>query len=163
MAVQGTKNMLDLARTNGAKLLFFSWSEIYGDPDSAHVPTPESYRGNVSCLGPRACYDKSKRLGETLCRIYQQRYGVHTNIVRPFNVFGTGMQERDYRVLPNFASQIAGGRPLTVYGTGRQTRTYCYLSDAIVGFTLAMLRGVPGEPYNVGNPKPELPSSSWWR
>ncbi len=156
VAVQGTKNMLELARANGAKLLFFSSSEIYGDPDAAHVPTPESYRGNVSCLGPRACYDESKRLGETLCRIYQQRYGVHTNIVRPFNVYGPGMQERDYRVLPNFASQIAGSRPLTVYGTGHQTRTYCYLSDAIIGFILALLRGVPGEPYNIGNPKPEI-------
>jgi len=156
VSITGTKNMLDLARARRAKFLFFSSSEIYGDPDAAHVPTNESYRGNVSCLGPRACYDESKRVGETLCRIYQQRYGVDTTIVRPFNVYGPGMQETDYRVLPNFASQIVAGRPLTVYGNGKQTRTYCYIADALTGFLLALLRGVPGEPYNIGNPNPEI-------
>lgn len=156
VAVTGARNMLNLAREKQARFLFFSSSEIYGDPSPAHLPTQESYRGNVSCLGPRACYDESKRLGETLCRIYHQRFGVPTTIVRPFNVFGPGMQETDYRVLPNFASQIVGGRPLTVYGDGRQTRTYCYVTDAMAGFMLALLHGVPGEPYNIGNPEPEL-------
>lgn len=156
VAVTGHRNMLELARKNHARITFFSSSEIYGDPDPKHVPTPESYRGNVACQGPRACYDESKRLGETLCYIYHENYQVATNVIRPFNVFGPGMQEADYRVLPNFASSIKGKRPLTVYGNGSQTRTYCYITDAMVGFTLTMLNGVPGEAYNIGNPKPEI-------
>jgi UDP-glucuronate decarboxylase len=156
VAVTGTRQTLELAKRTGARITFFSSSEIYGDPDPANVPTTESYRGYVSCLGPRACYDESKRLGETLCRIYHTQFGVHTNMIRPFNVFGPGMQELDYRVMPNFASRILGGKPLHVYGTGEQTRTFCYITDAIQGFIRVMLYGVPGEPYNIGNPTPEI-------
>jgi UDP-glucuronate decarboxylase len=156
VATTGTKNMLDLATKWHARFTFFSSSEIYGDPDPEHVPTPESYRGNVACLGPRACYDESKRLGETLCYIYHERFGTSTNQIRPFNVYGPGMQQTDYRVLANFASQIKADRPLNVYGSGKQTRTFCYVTDALVGFLLTMLRGVPGEAYNIGNPAPEL-------
>ena len=156
VGVTGTRNMLELAKEKGARLLFFSSSEIYGDPDAKHVPTLESYRGNVSCLGSRACYDESKRVGETLCRIFNEQFGTATNMVRPFNVYGPGMKEKDYRVLPNFASRIIGKRPLTVYGNGEQTRTFCYITDAIVGFLRVLVKGVPGEPYNIGNPKPEI-------
>jgi UDP-glucuronate decarboxylase len=156
VAVWGTKNMLELSRRHGARLLFFSSSEIYGDPDAAHVPTSESYRGNVSCLGPRACYDESKRLGETLTRVYHDHFGLETAIVRPFNVYGPGMGETDYRVLPNFASRIKARRPLRVYGAGTQTRTFCYVTDAVTGFLLALLDGVPGEAYNVGTEAPEV-------
>jgi len=156
VATTGTRNLLDIAAKWHARFTFFSSSEIYGDPDPRHVPTPESYRGNVACLGPRACYDESKRLGETLCYIYHERFGISTNQIRPFNVYGPGMQQVDYRVLPNFAGQIKAGRPLNVYGTGKQTRTFCYVTDAMVGFLLTMLRGVPGEAYNIGNPVPEL-------
>jgi UDP-glucuronate decarboxylase len=156
VAVAGTRQMLEVARQRQARVLFFSSSEIYGDPDPKHIPTPESYNGNVSCLGARACYDESKRLGETLCRIYHTKYGTHANMVRPFNVYGPGMQESDYRVLPNFASRIKAGRPLKIYGSGRQTRTFCYINDAIVGFLKVLVHGVPGEPYNIGNPKPEI-------
>ena len=156
VAITGTRNMLELAKEKGAKFIFFSSSEIYGDPDSKHVPMAESYRGNVSTQGPRACYDESKRAGETLCYIFHTNDGIHTNAVRPFNVYGPGMQENDYRVLPNFASRIKGGQPLKLYGHGRQTRTFCYITDAIIGFFLVMLRGVPGEAYNIGNPYPEL-------
>lgn len=156
VATAGTKNMLEAAREQQARVLFFSSSEIYGDPDPRCVPIQESYRGNVSCQGPRSCYDESKRLGETLCYIYHELHGVSVCTVRPFNVFGPGMQESDYRVLPNFASRIKGGLPLMIYGTGNQTRTFCYITDAIVGFLLVLLKGVPGEAYNVGNPEPEL-------
>ena len=157
VATIGTKQMLRLGLEYKLKgFLFFSSSEIYGDPDPKHVPTSESYRGNVSCLGPRACYDESKRLGETLCLIFHELYGVPTRMVRPFNVYGPGMQERDYRVLPNFASRIIGGKPLHVYGSGNQTRTFCYVTDALVGFTKALLNGAPGQAYNIGNPVPEL-------
>ncbi len=156
VAVRGTRNMLETAQRHGARFTFFSSSEIYGDPDVKHVPTQESYRGNVSCQGPRACYDESKRVGETLCHIFHEKHGTATNTIRPFNVYGPGMQETDYRVLPNFANRIKAGRPLNVYGSGNQTRTFCYITDAMVGFLLVVLRGVPGEPYNIGNPTPEI-------
>lgn len=156
VATIGTKNLLEIAKRDQARLLFFSSSEIYGDPDSNYVPTPESYPGNVSCLGPRACYDESKRLGETLCRIYHEQYGVRSRMVRPFNVYGPGMRKIDYRVLPNFAGHIVAGEPVNVYGSGNQTRTYCYISDAMVGFMKVLLDGVHGDPYNIGNPTPEI-------
>ncbi len=156
VAIAGTKNMLELAKEHRARLLFFSSSEIYGDPDPRHVPTPESYRGNVSCHGPRACYDESKRLGETLCCVYHVKFGTAALMVRPFNVYGPGMQQADYRVLPNFASRIVTRTPVQVYGSGRQTRTFCYVSDAIAGFLRALVLGGPGEAYNIGNPVPEI-------
>lgn len=157
VATIGTKNVLNLARAHPLKgFLFFSSSEIYGDPDPRHVPTAESYRGNISCTGPRACYDESKRLGETLCAIFHQLYGVPTRMVRPFNVYGPGMQEADYRVLPNFASRIISGKPLHVYGHGKQTRTFCYVTDAIAGFLKVLINGGNGQAYNIGNPTPEV-------
>ena len=156
VSTTGTRNMLALAERHEARFVFFSSSEIYGDPDQKHVPTPESYRGNVSCQGPRACYDESKRVGETLCYVYHDKHGTKVNTIRPFNVFGPGMQEADYRVLPNFANRIKGGVPLHVYGKGTQTRTYCYITDAMTGFMLTIARGIPGEAYNIGNPKPEI-------
>jgi UDP-glucuronate decarboxylase len=156
VATLGTKNMLELATRHRARFAFFSSSEIYGDPDPKNVPTQESYRGNVGCQGPRACYDESKRVGETLCYIFHESHGTATNTIRPFNVFGPGMQETDYRVLPNFANRIKAGAPLNIYGSGNQTRTFCYITDAMVGFTLVALKGVPGEAYNIGNPVPEI-------
>lgn len=157
VATTGLKNSLEVAKQNpGCKITFFSSSEIYGDPDKNHLPTRESYRGNVACLGPRACYDMSKRLGETLVQIYQQQYGVHGTIIRPFNVYGPGMQKTDYRVLPNFGARIMEGKTLQIYGDGNQTRTFCYVTDAIVGFLKVLVDGVPGEPYNIGNPYPEI-------
>ncbi|HIF50018.1 MAG TPA: NAD-dependent epimerase/dehydratase family protein [Thiotrichaceae bacterium] len=156
VAIAGNRNLLEVAKSNQARYTFFSSSEIYGDPDPKHIPTPESYRGNVSSQGPRACYDESKRMGETLCYIYNHLHGTATTIIRPFNVYGPGMQEADYRVLPNFASLIKAGKPLKVYGGGNQTRTFCYVTDAINGFLRAIAKGVPGETYNIGNPKPEI-------
>ncbi len=156
VGIHGTRNMLSLAEAQGARCLFFSSSEIYGDPDPSLVPTEEGYRGNVSCQGPRACYDESKRIGETICYIYHEMHGVKTNIVRPFNVYGPGMKENDFRVLSNFGNRIQAKKPLKVYGTGNQTRTYCYVVDALNGFLRIMLRGVPGETYNIGNPEPEI-------
>ncbi|HEY4188095.1 MAG TPA: NAD-dependent epimerase/dehydratase family protein [Polyangia bacterium] len=156
VATVGLKNVIELTKNSGARLLFFSSSEIYGDPDDVHVPTKESYHGNVSCLGARACYDESKRLGETLVRIYQTHFGVKGMIVRPFNVYGPGMQKLDYRVLPNFAAKILESEPVNIYGTGKQTRTFCYVTDAIRGFLQVLLGGQAGEPYNIGNPDPEV-------
>jgi UDP-glucuronate decarboxylase len=137
-------------------MLFFSSSEIYGDPFPEFVPTSEDYRGNVSTRGPRACYDESKRLGETLCWIYQTYFEVHICVARPFNVYGPGMMPKDYRVLPNFATQIAKNEPLKIYGNGNQTRTFCYITDAITGFMKILLDSKTPDVFNVGNPKPEV-------
>jgi UDP-glucuronate decarboxylase len=156
VAISGTRNALEMAREKDARIVFFSSSEIYGDPDPKFVPTPETYKGSVAILGPRSCYDESKRLGETLCHVFHEKFGTKVCTVRPFNVYGPGMQEKDYRVLPNFAARIAAGKPLKVYGNGNQTRTFCYVSDAIAGFLLALVHGKPGQPYNIGNPTPEI-------
>lgn len=157
VATTGLANVLRLAQSHrGSRLAFFSSSEIYGDPDPAHVPTKEDYRGHVDSLGARACYDESKRLGETLVRIFHEKYGVQATIIRPFNVYGPGMQKTDYRVLPNFGAKVLAGEPLHVYGDGRQTRTFCYVTDAIRGFLQTLLHGRPGEAYNIGNPEPEV-------
>ncbi len=155
-ATLGLRNMLDLAERSGSSLLSFSSSEVYGNPDSANVPTREGYNGDVSSLGPRACYDISKRMGETLCSVYHRKHGVRAVIVRPFNVYGPGMPKGDSRVLPSFATSAARGEPLTVYDDGRQTRTFCYVTDAVAGFLRALALGTGGEAYNVGNPEPEL-------
>ena len=156
VAIQGTRNCLEIAKKDKAKFIFFSSSEIYGDPDPKNVPTKESYRGNVSSLGPRACYDESKRLGETLCYIYKNYYNLHTNIIRPFNIYGPGMGQKDYRIFPNFISNILNNKKIKIYGSGNQTRTYCYISDAIEGFLRVIFFGKAGEAYNIGNNKPEV-------
>ncbi|WFE32694.1 NAD-dependent epimerase/dehydratase family protein [Micromonospora sp. WMMD975] len=156
VATHGLRNMLDVARADGARLLFLSSSEIYGNPDATHVPTAEDYNGNVSCLGPRSCYDESKRFGETLLQVYVQQFGVEAVIVRPFNVYGPGLSREDYRIMPNIAVRLSTGEAIDVYGDGTQTRTFCYATDAIVGFLLALLRGRPGEAYNVGASGPEV-------
>jgi UDP-glucuronate decarboxylase len=157
-AVQGTRNLLDLGRRNKSLegFLFFSSSEIYGDPDPRAVPTPETYHGYVSSVGPRACYDESKRLGETISTVYQQQYAVPVSIVRPFNVFGPGMKHNDRRVIPMFTYEALNGRVIPVHGDGSQTRTFCYISDAICGFIKTLLRGRPGEAYNIGNSDNEI-------
>ena len=156
VAIEGTKNCLKIAKRNNSKFIFFSSSEIYGDPDKNFVPTKETYRGNVSSMGPRACYDESKRLGETLCYIYNNYFNLHTNIIRPFNVYGPGMGQKDYRIFPNFISNIINNKSLKIYGNGNQTRTYCYITDAMEGFLRVVSLGKSGEAYNIGNDKPEV-------
>ncbi len=156
VTIQGIKNCLKLAKKNNAKLIYFSTSEIYGDPNSKNVPTNESYNGNVTSMGPRSCYDESKRLGETYCYIYNNYFNIHTNIIRPFNVYGPGMKQNDYRIFPNFISDILSKKQLKIYGSGNQTRTYCYITDAIEGFLRVIALGISGEAYNIGNTKPEI-------
>ncbi len=156
VAINGTRNLLEYAKKQKAKFIFFSSSEIYGDPDQLNVPTKETYRGNVSSMGPRACYDESKRVGETLCYIFNNYFNLHTNIIRPFNVYGPGMGQKDYRIFPNFISNILNNKKLNIYGTGKQTRTYCYITDAIEGFLRVICFGKSGNAYNIGNNKPEV-------
>lgn len=156
-AVTGAKNLLELARKNNLSgFLFFSSSEIYGDPDPEAVPTPETYFGHVSAVGPRACYDESKRLTETICTIYHEKFGIPVTVVRPFNIFGPGMKYNDQRVVPMFAYQVLNGKPLTVHGDGHQTRTFCYITDAMVGFIKTLLIGQRGHAYNIGNEDNEI-------
>lgn len=156
VTINVTRSLLERAKKDKSKMLFFSSSEIYGDPHPEFVPTKEDYRGNVSTLGPRACYDESKRLGETLCWIYQTYFDVHVCIARPFNVYGPGMMPRDYRVLPNFATQLALSKPLKIYGNGKQTRTFCYVTDAVIAFMRILIDSKKPNVYNVGNPRPEI-------
>jgi len=157
VATEGTKNMLDFAKRKQIdSFLFFSSSEIYGDPDPNFVPTPETYPGNVSCIGPRSCYDESKRLGETLCMIYHQIHKTPIKIVRPFNVYGPGMMVNDSRVVPRFLTNALKKEPMPVHEGGNQTRTFCYISDAMTGFFKVLLSKKSGEVYNVGNDDNEL-------
>ena len=157
-AVSGIKNLLELGRKqkNLEGFLFFSSSEIYGDPDANAVPTPETYHGYVSSVGPRACYDESKRLGETIATIYHEQFGMPTAIVRPFNVFGPGMGHADRRVLPMFAYKVLNRQPIPVHGDGHQTRTFCYITDAATGFLKTLLSGTPGQAYNIGTAENEI-------
>lgn len=156
-AILGAKNLLELARiTNPISFLFFSSSEIYGDPDPKFVPTPETYAGHVSSVGPRACYDESKRLTETLCITYHQIYNIPIKIVRPFNIYGPGMKHIDYRVIPTFIYNGLKGKDLPVHDKGVQTRTFCYITDAIVAILKVLISGKKGEVYNIGNDKPEI-------
>lgn len=131
--------------------LYFSTSEVYGDPDSAHIPTQEDYRGNVSCTGPRACYDESKRLGETISVSFFQQKGLPIKIVRPFNVYGPFMRLNDKRVIPDFVKFALEENSIKLFSDGTPTRAFCYITDAITGFTLALLNGKPGKSYNIGN------------
>src|SRR3990167_9057124 len=144
-AILGAKNLLELARvTKPESFLFFSSSEIYGDPDPLAVPTPETYAGHVSSVGPRACYDESKRLAETLCITYHQIYKVPIKIVRPFNIYGPGMRHTDYRVVPTFIYNGLRGKNLPVHDKGIQTRTFCYITDAITAIFKVLLSGEKG-------------------
>jgi len=157
VATIGTKHMLEFAKAKKVRsFLFFSSSEIYGDPDPNFVPTPEHYLGNVSCTGPRACYDESKRLGETFCTVYHRLYKLPVKIVRPFNVYGPGMRADDYRVIPRFLTCALKNEPLPVHAGGNQTRTFCYVSDAITVILKILLSNRNGEIYNVGNDDNEV-------
>ncbi len=136
--------------------LFYSTSEIYGDPSPENIPTPETYRGNVSCTGPRACYDESKRYGETLCVNFAHQYGLPIKAARPFNNYGPGLKITDRRVLPDFARDIFDGRDIILLSDGSPTRTFCYIADAIVGYYKILIRGHAGEAYNIGVETPEI-------
>ena len=155
--VLGTKNLLELAREkNVESFLFFSSSEVYGNPDQAHIPTKEDYNGNVSCIGPRACYDEPKRIGETLCMTYAEIYNLPVKIVRPFNIFGPGMRLDDGRVVPNFVVSAMKGEKIPIYGEGFNTRTFCYIADAITALYLVLLSDQNREVFNVGSDEQEL-------
>lgn len=148
-SIQGTRNMLELARSTGAKLLFTSTSEVYGDP-LVH-PQPEEYFGNVNTVGERSCYDEGKRVAETFIYEYRRLFAVDAKIVRIFNTYGPLMDIDDGRIITNFIKQVGLGKPLIIYGDGTQTRSFCYVDDMIDGLC-KMMKSKELGPINIGNP-----------
>ncbi|MCG1020147.1 UDP-glucuronic acid decarboxylase family protein [Sutcliffiella horikoshii] len=148
----GTKNVLDLAQKNNAKVVYASTSEAYGDP-LIH-PQSEKYRGNVNTWGPRACYDESKRLGEVYCYLYYSLFNTKVKVARIFNTYSAGLANDDGRVISNFVNQALLNEDITVYGDGTQTRSFCYVTDTIRGLILMMEKeSANGQIINIGNPK----------
>ena len=145
----GTRNMLELARRHDARFLLTSTSECYGDP--LEHPQKETYWGNVNPVGPRSCYDESKRFAEAVTMAYHRVHGVRTNIARIFNTYGPRMAMRDGRVVPEFIDQALRGEPITVYGNGTQTRSFCFVRDLVDGL-IRLMQSDERYPVNLGNP-----------
>ncbi len=148
----GTFRLIDVAGLYGAAFLYVSTSEVYGDP-LVH-PQPEEYWGNVDPVGPRSCYDESKRFGEALVVASRREAGIRANIVRPFNTYGPAMRRDDGRVVPEMISAALDGSPLTIHGDGLQTRSFCYVSDLVAGLSHVILdEAADGLIMNIGNPR----------
>jgi len=146
---EGTRKVLDYAVDCDARVVYASTSEVYGDPE-VH-PQPETYNGNVNIRGPRACYDESKRFGETLSVVYGRAHGLDVRTARIFNTYGPRMQLSDGRVIPNFVTQSLAGGQITVYGDGSQTRSFAYVDDTVRGLRALMdTEGLAGEAVNIG-------------
>lgn len=156
--IWGLRSLLDFYKDKKIKgMVFYSSSEIYGDPTPENIPTPETYRGNVDCQGPRACYDESKRFGETMCYLFHEKYNMPITIIRPFNNYGPGMRLNDARVPADFAKAVLENRDIVMFSDGSPTRTFCYISDAIVGDLKCILHADESfEVYNIGMDKPEI-------
>lgn len=149
---QGVFNLLNLTQKKGAHFLQASTSEVYGDPEVS--PQSENYRGNVSPVGPRSCYDEGKRFAESLVTNFSGQQTVDARIVRIFNTYGPGMRVDDGRVVSNFVVQALKGLPLTVYGSGNQTRSFCFVDDMVSGLIAAMnSKSATSKPINLGNEK----------
>ncbi|MBY5712561.1 UDP-glucuronic acid decarboxylase family protein [Rhizobium leguminosarum] len=149
--VAGTGNLLSLAERHRASFLQASTSEVYGDP--VQHPQTEDYRGNVSCIGPRACYDEGKRAAEALCFDMLRTGKVDARVARIFNTYGPRMQPSDGRIISNLLVQAISGAPLTIYGSGDQTRSFCFVSDLVAGLMALMdVDPNPAAPVNLGNP-----------
>ena len=150
VSFEGTLNMLELAKHNGCPILFSSTSEVYGNPKVN--PQQEDYLGNVSCIGPRSCYDEGKRCAESLCMDYHRQYAVDVKIIRIFNTYGPRMAVNDGRVVSNFVVQALQGKDITVNGDGSQTRSFMYINDLIEGM-LRVMKCDYRFPINLGNPE----------
>jgi len=146
----GSRNMLELAMAKGARYLVTSTSECYGDP-LVH-PQVETYWGNVNPVGPRSCYDESKRFAEAITMAYHRKHGLRTNIARIFNTYGPRMKLDDGRVVPAFLDQALRDEPMTVFGDGSQTRSFCYVSDLVDGL-FRLMQSEERYPVNLGNPR----------
>lgn len=149
--VQGLIHMLDMATKYHAKILQFSTSEVYGDPQ-IH-PQPEQYRGYVNPIGIRSCYDEGKRCGEALCFDYAREFHTRVKVIRIFNTYGPNMDPKDGRVVSNLIMQALKGEDITIYGDGSQTRSFCYVDDLIEGIVRMMdSKDEIMGPVNLGNP-----------
>jgi len=154
--VVGIRRLLDFYKDKNIKgLLFYSSSETYGEPSHDKIPTNETYWGNVNTCGPRACYDESKRFGETLCYYYAKLYSLPVVIVRPFNNYGPGMRLDDQRVVADFAKNIINNEDIVIYSDGKPTRTFDYIPDATVGYIKAVLYG-RFQIFNIGSDAEEI-------
>ncbi len=152
----GTMNACGIALQNHAKLFYTSTSEVYGNPPAEHVPTPEEYLGNVNMIGPRGCYDESKRAGEAFVKAYERKHGLNVHFIRIFNTYGPRIRagKNFGRVVPNFISQCLNNEPITVFGDGTQTRSFTYIVDLLEGiFKDIVAPNAKGIPINVGNDK----------
>lgn len=147
----GLKHAIDFADAQAARVVFASTSEIYGDPLVS--PQPETYWGNVNTVGPRSCYDESKRFGEALIYTHNWKRKTRHGMVRIFNTYGPGMNPGDGRVVINFLVQAQTGQELTIYGDGQQSRSFCYVDDLVQGI-LAYAQSTQTDPINLGNPTP---------
>ena len=152
----GSLHLLQHSKQNNARFLFFSSAEIYGKDIVASQFISESAVGTVDPLNIRSCYAESKRLGETLCKAWHHQYNVHTNIVRPFHTYGPGISLDDGRVFADFVSDIVSGKNIILKSDGLSRRSFCYIADATLAFLIVLLRGAPGEAYNVANPNAEI-------
>ena len=154
--IWGLRSLLEFYKGKNIKgFLFFSSSEIYGDPFPEFIPTDETYLGNVSSMGPRACYDEAKRFGETICYLFAKKFGISIGIVRPFNNYGPGMVLNDKRVPADFCKSVFEGRDIEIFSDGGPTRTFCYISDAIIGY-LKVMTCDGFNFFNIGIDKPEI-------
>ena len=145
----GTHNILGMAKHHNARILLASTSEVYGDPE-VH-PQHENYWGNVNPVGPRGCYDESKRFAEAIVVAYRDFHKVNTRIIRIFNTYGPRMRLNDGRVVPAFISQILKGENITIFGDGSQTRSFCFVSDLVRGI-IGVMEADYQNPINLGNP-----------
>ena len=150
-----TRELLEISKKNKSKFIYFSSSEIYGNPFVKFIPTKESYLGNVSSISDRSCYDESKRMGETFTYIFKNNFNVDAKIIRPFNFYGDGMRFNDERIIPRFFNQSYQNKNLTVFSNGKQTRSYCHIFDAVVMMINIIFKGNKFV-YNVGNPSEEV-------
>jgi len=154
------KELLDLTQKNTSPelkgFLVMSSSEIYGDPDSMNIPTKESYNGNVSCIGPRACYDESKRLAETIAWIYREKYNMNVRVARPFNNFGPGLALKDGRLAADLARSIIENKNIVLHSDGSPTRSFCYVSDAVTMYLLHILSQNENYTLNIGSQENEI-------
>lgn len=154
--IWGLRSLLDFYKEKPIRgFLFYSSSELYGNPDAAHVPTSEDYYGYVCATGPRSCYDESKRFGETMCMLFAQKYDMPIGVTRPFNNYGPGMRIGDKRVPADFALAVMENRDIEILSDGAPTRTFCYIADSVCGYLKVMLHGTY-DYFNIGIEKPEI-------
>ena len=155
--VSGFENCIEESKKgNIDRLILLSTSEIYGNPTPEHIPTIETYNGNVSCTGPRACYDESKRFAETLLWVNCNYYSLNAVAIRPFNVFGPGQSLSDGRIVPDLMRSLVNKEKFIMHSDGKPKRTFCFISDFIIGSLLTSVQGISGEAYNIGNDNPEI-------